>query len=111
MAVTFQTVINNARVPLNDDAKVRYTDATLLAYANDGINYVLTIRPDLFIGQYSTFSTDGGYALTDNIPIDTRYTAALQDYITGRAEVVDSEFVDSGRISVLLNLFKERLLA
>ena len=45
MAFTYQSIVDLARMPLNDDDKVRYTDATLLIYANHGILQILKRRP------------------------------------------------------------------
>lgn len=48
MLVTYQNVIDRARVPLNDSAKVRYSDSELNSYLNDGLYAMVGIRSDLF---------------------------------------------------------------
>ena len=37
MTITYQTVLDVARLPLNDSDKARYRDADLMTYANHGI--------------------------------------------------------------------------
>ena len=42
---TMQDVVDRARIPLNDATKVRYADATLLAFLNAGVSRTYAIRP------------------------------------------------------------------
>lgn len=104
MAYTYQTIIDLARIPLNDDDKVRYSDEQLLQFANQGILAISKRRPDLFIGQFSNLP-DGEAALTDYFQIEPAYAQLLADWIVGRAEMTDDEHADSGRASVFVNLF------
>lgn len=48
MSLTWANVIDAARVPLNDTAKSRYTDAQLLSYGNDGVLSMVGLKPDMF---------------------------------------------------------------
>jgi len=101
---TFQSVIDDARVFLKDADKVRYTDANLLTYANDVVRECKRIRPDFFLGSYSTVL--GTFALTDTVPIPIEYHQFLKDFIIGRAEMVDDEYANESRAVALLIRFK-----
>ena len=103
MAYTMQNVVDHARIPLNDAAKDRYTDVNLLGYANDGILILRKRRPDLFLGSWSSLPSN--LSLTDSFPVDDEYFPMLADYVTGRAELIDDENVDSSRASTLINAF------
>jgi hypothetical protein len=104
MAFTYQSVCDLARLPLNDTDKARYSDADLLSYANHGILTLAKRRPDLFIGNFSALP-DGQKALTDSFPLAPGYVQTLADYVTGRAEMADDEFANSGRAAAFAQLF------
>jgi len=104
MAFTYQSVVDLARMPLNDDDKVRYTDATLLIYANHGILQILKRRPDLFIGQFGSLPA-GDAMLNHTFPLPAGYVQTLADYVTARAEMADDEHVNSGRATAFAQLF------
>lgn len=110
---TMQSVVDMARMTLNDDDKARDTDADMLVYANAALDEVYKLRPDLFLGQYTaTALTDGHQkALVDPFPIDARFRRAVADYIVGMAEVTDDEHQNSGRAGALLAKFEKGLLA
>jgi hypothetical protein len=84
MASTYQSIVDLARTPLNDDDKVRYTDATLLLYANHGILQILKRRPDLFVGQFGSLPA-GDATLDDTFSLPAGYIQTLADYVTARA--------------------------
>lgn len=104
MAFTYKSVIDLARMPLNDDDKARYSDIALLIYANHGILQILKRRPDLFIGQFDNLPA-GNAALDDAFPLAPWYVQTLADYITARAEMTDDEHVNSGRAAAFVQLF------
>lgn len=104
MAVTYQQVIDLARLPLNDSDKVRYTDAQALLYAQTGIALLLNKRPDLFLGQFTALPDPFDDVVGDNIPIDTRYKQALADYVTARCETHDDENVVQQRAQLFFQL-------
>ena len=110
-APTLQAVIDLARETMNDEDKVRVTDATALKYANDGLDEIFLIRPDAFIGSFSAAAlTDGNqWALGDTMPVDGRLRRVLADYIIARAELMDDEHVSSGRAAALAGFFEKRL--
>ena len=101
---TFQSVIDDARVFLKDSDKVRYTDANLLTYANDVVRECKRIRPDFFLGSYSSVLST--FVLGDTVPIPIEYHQFLKDFIIGRAEMVDDEYANESRAVALLIRFK-----
>lgn len=110
---TFQTVIDDARVLLNDQVTelnpdARYTEAQLLGYAVTALSEARRIRPDLFLSYLTTsFSS---YTAVSTVPIADEYLVSLVDYVVHRAELRDDEFTVDGRSSVLLQKFKATLL-
>jgi hypothetical protein len=86
---TAQNIIDQARLPLVDAAKVRYTDTDALAYLNFGLMFLRGKRPDLFIGSLSGDMT--ALTLAGTVPIEQQYHQALADYVTARAETHDDE--------------------
>lgn len=100
---TYQSVVDLARIPLNDVDKARYDDATLLLFANHIMQLLVKRRPDLFIGQYNNLP-DGQSALTDTFPLPVAFVQTVADGVTGRAEMTDDEFANSGRASLFAQL-------
>lgn len=104
MAFTYQSVVDLARLPLNDVSKDRYSDATLLSFANHGMLTLAKRRPDLFFGQYAAMP-DGEKILTDSFPLAAGYVQTVADYVTARAESIDDENMNTGRASAFMQLF------
>lgn len=109
MATLFSQVISDVRVDLNDASGVRYTDAQLIGYANDGIREIKKSRPDLFFGSYSTALS--AYTSSDNVPVDDLYVAFLKDYVAFRAGMRDDEENSAARSAAFFNRFKNGLMA
>ncbi|SEK64327.1 DUF6682 family protein [Nitrosovibrio tenuis] len=105
MAFTYQSVIDVARMPLNDEDKARYSNAALLIYANHGMLQILKRRPDLFVGRFGSLPT-GEAAPADAFPLPACYVQTLADYVTARAEMADDEHVNSGRAATFAQLFE-----
>jgi hypothetical protein len=110
---TFQTVIDDARVLLNDEVSelnpdARYTEAQLMGYARSALIEARRVRPDLFLSNLTT--SFASYTAASTIPISDDYLIALVDYVAHRAELRDDEFTVDGRSSVLLQKFKAALL-
>ena len=95
MASTFQQLIDRARFTLKDDAKVRYTDAELLVYANLGLGIIKRRRPDLFYGTFGTPLVT--YALVDPYPLAPEEESRMCDYLIARSEAKNAEFADDSR--------------
>lgn len=104
MAFTYQSVVDLARIPLNDSDKIRYSDAALLSFANHGMLQMLKRRPDLFIAQFDNLP-DGQKGHADVFPLPAEYLQTVADYVTARAEMNDDEHVNSGRAAVFAQLF------
>jgi hypothetical protein len=106
---TLQSIINDARVLLNDSDKNRYADTLLLTYANEALGEAKRIRPDLFIGTFKTALT--GFALTDSSPLPLEYEAYVKDYVIARANSQDDEYSIDGRASAFMQRFKTGLMS
>jgi hypothetical protein len=107
---TFQTIIDSARVILNDTGtSYRYTDAQLIGYCNEAILEVKRTRPDFFFGQYTT--TLPTYTATSTVPIPTEFQSTLVNYLVGRAEFRDDEFTVDSRASAFMGMFKSGLVS
>jgi hypothetical protein len=104
MAFTYQSVVDLARIPLNDSDAVRYPDVDLLSYANHGVLAVTKRRPDLFVGNYANLPT-GEALLGDTFPLPAEYVQTLADYVVARAELADDEHTNSGRAAAFAQLF------
>lgn len=104
MAFTYQSIVDLARLPLNDEDKTRYPDDVLLAYANHGLLALVKRRPDLFVGNYSNLP-NGEKTLADAFPLGAEYVQTVADYVVARAEMADDEHVNSGRAAAFAQLF------
>jgi hypothetical protein len=106
MSYTMQNIVDRGRTPINDDDKVRFTDAALLVFAQDGILLLRNKRPDLFFGLFGTLSTTENLALDDTFPLNAEIVPALADYVTARAETKNDESVLTERAALFFNLVK-----
>ena len=106
MSFTIQQLVDRARVPLNDSDKDRYSDAQLLVFAQDAYLSIVRHRPDVFIGGYATLPLWSSLGLTTAFPsIGDEYMPIIADFITSRAEMLDDEFVNSGRAAQFMTMF------
>lgn len=88
MAFTGQNLIDLARETLNDSAKARYTDPSLLLFANAALGTLALLRPDLFIVVASVATV----ADTPEQDIATADARAIKLYHVYR--VVDGDALD-----------------
>jgi hypothetical protein len=102
---------------LNDEIPIsgtsRFTDAHLMAAAQDAVYQVRQKRPDLFLdfGLRSDIPTYSLPADDDTpIPFSNQYYPALLFYVVGRSEVTEDTFADNGRAVTLMNKFTSQLL-
>jgi hypothetical protein len=102
-----QTVVDKARIPLNDADKDRYSDADLLGFVNAGIALAYKVRPDLAFGSYGTEFSE--LALGVTFPLPYQFQQAIADYAAFRAETKDDEAVNGGRAVLMLQLFEKEL--
>ena len=104
-------VLALARIPLNDDAGDRYTDANVLKLYNSAVRRALALRPDLqFTAGYATEVADATDPVTDDFLLPTRYAQAVADYVSGRSRLVDDEAVSISMASALLKTFEQELM-
>lgn len=94
MATTMQTIVDEARRPLNDDSKTTWSDAELFAYARHGLRLWKGKRADLFFGLASTVIDV--LVIDDNFPLDEQCIPAMTDYVTARAQFKDDEAAVQG---------------
>ena len=87
---TMQSVMDLARLDLNDSEKTRNTDTNLLQYANNAIAKIKVMRPDLNWGNYTSAYAD--LTATDPFPFALEYRPAVANYIVMCAESSDDEF-------------------
>jgi hypothetical protein len=99
---TAQDIIDQARKPLVDTAKTRFSDTDALAYLNFGLMFLRGKRPDLFLGTLSGTMT--ALTLFGTIPIEQQYHQALADYVTARAETHDDEAAMNARAATFFDM-------
>jgi hypothetical protein len=109
MAYTMQNIVDQARLPLNDARKARYSDAYLLTYANSAVKRTYELRPDLLIGTGWAAFTD--LTLVGTFPLPDRFAQTVSDYVGGRAELKDEDASSQARAQQLMQLFAAELLA
>ena len=111
MSVTMQSVVDLARLDLNDsattDAMRRNKDSDMIKFANDGVAKVLVMRCDLNFGNYATAYQD--MALTDVFPLPLEYRPGIANYIVMRCESADDAFANEQRAIQGLTLFMKDL--
>jgi hypothetical protein len=110
---TFQQIIDEARVILNDqvidsNTVTRYTEAQLLGYIRQAVIEARRVRPDLFMSNLTAAFPP--FAVTDTVPVPEEYHLCLSDYAAHRAELRDDEFAVDGRASTLFQKFKSGLM-
>lgn len=105
--MTFQDVINDVRVVLNDAEGVRYKTPELLSYANDGVQEGFRLRPDFRFGNYTASAQT--YFAGDNVPFPSAYQMLLTHYVCFRAELRDDEYSQDGRAAALLSRFQAEM--
>lgn len=102
---TFADIISQARELLQDANSVRYSDASLMVYANDALQLIRTVRPDAFLGQYKTEITL--YTAADTFPVRIVFVQAVRDFIVACANMRESE--DAGTTQDFRNKFASGL--
>lgn len=123
MAKTYQDILDEARVLLQDTDTTdpRYTDATLMAMLNRGIQALVRIRPDAAYDLYDDNSlntpevvasgaTGNEVNLADTFNLEMQFFNPLVHYTVGMAEIVDDEYTVDGRAAMLLQQFKQNVV-
>lgn len=107
MSVTVQSVMDLARLDLNDSAKTRNPDSSLIQFANDGIAKTLAIRPDLNYGNYN--GTYADLTTASAFPLPLEYRPAIANYIVLRCETADDPFAVEQRAIQGLQMYLKDL--
>lgn len=104
---TMQMLLDRARIPLNDDDAVRYTDERALDFANAAIARAYQIRPDLRFGSYGTAFTP----LTKDqpFPLPYQYFQTVADYVSGRQQTIDIEANAAERAAAFMAAFESAI--
>lgn len=123
MAKTYQDVVTEARVLLQDtdSASYRYSNATLLAIYNRGLQAIGRVRPDALYDLYSANNLNvpelvesgagaGQTNWTDTFGLEMQFFNPLVAYVTGVAELSDDEYAEDGRAMAMLQSFKLELI-
>ena len=87
---------------LNDDDETRYPEAEKIGFVVDALNMIKNIRPDLFIGQFST--AIGTLTTGSTLPVDEQFFRPIVDYVIARCETKDDEHVISARAEFMAKL-------
>jgi hypothetical protein len=102
VAITNQSIVDMARVDVNDAAKDRHSDANGMAYLNDFIQLAYSVRPDLRFGSGWPAVTD--LAIGANFPLSEKYRQAAAAYVVARWEAKDDEHSITARFATMLKL-------
>lgn len=125
MAKTYQDVVTEARVLLQDtdSTSYRYSNVNLLAIYNRALQALGRVRPD---ACYDLFDTDtnsldvpelvesgagaGQTNWTVNFGLEMQFFNPLVSYIVGVTEIIDDEYSEDGRAALMLQSFKMEVI-
>jgi hypothetical protein len=119
---TYQDLINDARVLLQDTEDDRFTDDVIISVLNRGLKDLGRIRPDAFYDFYDSNSLNvptvtvtspapaGQTLWTEDFGIEGQFYTPLLAYIVGTVELTDDEFTVDGRAMMLLGQFRANVL-
>lgn len=110
-----RTIVNDTQLPF------RNSDAILLLYLNTALRSVYAVRPDAYIGDFSSGiisnnavvtydETDLGLDPATPFPLDDRlFYSPTVAYVAARIEIQDDEFTESARSAQLMASFIQQL--
>lgn len=123
MAKTYQDVVTEARVLLQDtdETSYRVSDANLLAIYNRALQALARVRPDACYDLYDANSLNvpelvesgagaGQTNWTANFGLEMQFFNPLVAYIVGVAEIIDDEYSEDGRAALMLQSFKNEII-
>lgn len=136
MAKTYANAITEARQLLQDtETPQRYSDAILLAKLNRAMQELGRLRPDAFFDQFDDTTgeiiipevvltdpdpdtdpdtidptEDGQVATSDNFLPPMMFYTPVVYFIVASAEILDDEFTEDGRASMLMAQFKQTII-
>lgn len=115
LVLEVREIVNDQQVPY------RYSSAWVLQVLNTALREVYRLRPDAYIGNFTTgvlsanlantYSTaDLGLTPATSFPLDDRlFFGPVVFYVTGRLEISDDEFADNNRAMTLMQAFRAQL--
>lgn len=89
MAFTLGAVIADSRRDLNDAAGRRWATADMEKMANDAVQEIITLRPDLIFGSIATGIPT--LASSDIVPLPDSYQNAINTYIKSQAYQLNTD--------------------
>ncbi|HXS14424.1 MAG TPA: hypothetical protein VN734_17125 [Acidobacteriaceae bacterium] len=110
-----RSIVNDLQVPY------RNPDTTLITFLNTALRALYAVRPDAFIGDFSSgvmsnnavetyYVTDLGLTPPTPFPVDDRlFFYPVVAFIAGSVEIQDDEFTDAARSAQLMASFKQQL--
>lgn len=130
---TIDNCIAEVRQVLNDmQAPYRYSDAWMISILNTALREVYRLRPDAYIGNFTTGVLSANLAPTYStsdlqvingvanptpptpatpFPIDDRlFFGPVTFYVAGRIEINDDQFADNNRAMTLMQAFRAELV-
>lgn len=105
---TVGDVLKRVREILQDAAGTRYTTEELIAYLNEAVLEVRSIRPDLFVFKFQTGLPEV-LDPAEPFPLPDMCFVAVCYYVAGRAELRDDEFAVDGRAMTLMSALTRKL--
>ncbi len=123
MAKTYQDVITEARVLLQDTDSTSYRNSneTLIQILNRALQALGRTRPDAFYELYGNNSLGvpelvesnpaaGQTVWTTTFGLELQFFSPLVSYVVGVAEIIDDEYSEDGRAALMLQSFKNELI-
>jgi hypothetical protein len=112
---TVADYVADARTLLQDIiSPYRYSDAEMIVAFNTALADMRRLRADLFLNDSTfTYLTDLPYASavnTDVVPLEAQFRPSLVLGICAHVQLRDQEEGTDNRSSMLLNLFRQKLL-
>lgn len=105
---TIQSIVDLARVTLQDPDEETWTDDELGAHVLAGVQTAFRIAPHLFFGQFDTMPPTS-LALGASCPLSADYDRALADFAVARAHLDDDEDARDSESSPFIQLFRVQI--
>ena len=85
-------ITNRVRIWIDDPGKTSFSDAELIRFLNDGVQYLADMRPDALLSNAYTLGTVSEVsALGNTVSIGDRYREALAHYVSSRAFLAEGK--------------------
>ena len=98
---TADEVIRRVRALLQDETTpFRYSDSQMIDSLNDGLNRLVDLRPDEFIGV--SFDPARVAALVDTLDVPWKFIHPLTVFVAGYMMLREDEFATDGRAVALI---------